>query len=287
MADVAEAPISNTTQRILTGLVGGPLVLIAVAAGGLPFTAVVLFGALVGVIEFYHLAQNRPSRGSNIIGVPMFLATVLSFHFGETRLLVPILVLGATATFLLEIVRRHDLRQCLIQTLMTLAGVLYVGFPAGFLVGLRGLPENTGLPGNSGLLWVLLILFVTWGTDSFAYIGGRLWGKTKLAPTLSPKKTREGAVVGVVGGMVPALVLLALTQSFSTAALVFVVIGPFVAIIGDLFESALKRFFEIKDSHVPGLDILPGHGGILDRIDALLFVTALAYFVYVLLGGSS
>lgn len=117
MADVAEAPVSNTTQRILTGLVGGPLVLIAVAAGGLPFTAVVLFGALVGVIEFYHLAQNRPSRGSNIIGVPMFLATVLAFHFGETRLLVPILVLGAAATFLLEIVRRHDLRQCLVQTL--------------------------------------------------------------------------------------------------------------------------------------------------------------------------
>lgn len=281
MADVAEAPISNTTQRILTGLVGGPLVLIAVALGGVPFTAVVLFGALVGVIEFYHLAQNRPSRGSNLIGVPMFLATVLAFHFGETRLLVPILVLGAGATFLLEIVRRHDLRQCLVQTLMTLAGVLYVGFPAGFLVGLRALPENTGL------LWVLLILFVTWGTDSFAYIGGRLWGKTKLAPTLSPKKTREGAVVGVIGGIVPALVLLAATQSFSTAAVIFVLIGPFVAIIGDLFESALKRFFEIKDSHVPGLDILPGHGGILDRIDALLFVTALAYIVYVLLGGRS
>lgn len=281
MADVAEAPISNTTQRILTGLVGGPLVLIAVALGGVPFTAVVMFGALVGVIEFYHLAQNRPSRGSNLIGVPMFLATVLAFHFGETRLLVPILMFGAAATFLLEIVRRHDLRQCVVQTLMTLAGVFYVGFPAGFLVGLRALPENTGL------LWVLLILFVTWGTDSFAYIGGRLWGKTKLAPTLSPKKTREGAVVGVIGGIVPALVLLAATQSFSTAAVVFVVVGPFVAIIGDLFESALKRFFEIKDSHVPGLDILPGHGGILDRIDALLFVTALAYIVYVLLGGRS
>lgn len=282
MADVAEAPVSNTTQRIITGLVGGPLVLLAVVAGGLPFTGVVLLGALVGVIEFYHLAQNRPSRGSTILGVPMFLATVLAFHFGEPRLLIAGVALGTAATFLLEMLRHHDLRRSLVQTLVTLGGIVYVGFPAGFLIGLRALPGD-----NTGVLWVLLILFVTWGTDSFAYIGGRLWGRTRLAPTLSPKKTREGAVVGVVGGIVPALLLLALTQRFSTAALVFIVAGPFVAIIGDLFESALKRVFEVKDSHVPGLDILPGHGGILDRIDALLFVTALAYFVYTLFGAGS
>jgi phosphatidate cytidylyltransferase len=283
MADVIETPpVSNTLQRIITALIGGPLVLFAVLAGGIPFALVVLFGALVGVIEFYHLAQNRPSRGSNLVGIPIYLATVLAFYFGEPRLLIAALGIGTAATFLLELIRQHNLRWSLTQTVMTLAGILYVGFPAGFLVSLRALPGE-----NEGVLWVLLILFVTWGTDSLAYVGGRLWGKTPLAPTLSPKKTREGAVVGVVGGVIPALILLALTHNLSTATLVFIVIGPFIAILGDLFESALKRFFGIKDSHVPGLDILPGHGGILDRIDALLFVTALAYLVYLLFGGSS
>ncbi len=283
MADVAETPISNTTQRVITGLIGGPLVLLSVLAGGIPFTLLVLLGALVGVIEFYHLAQDRPSRGSTVVGVPMFLATVLAFHFGEPLLLLAGLIAGIVATFLLEMVRHRDVRRSLAQVAMTLAGVLYLGFPAGFLISLRGLP---GVVGNMsvGMLWVLLILFVTWGTDSMAYVGGRLWGRTKLAPTLSPKKTREGAVVGIFGGIVPALVLLALTQGFSTAALIFVVIGPFIAIAGDLFESALKRAFDVKDSHVPGLDILPGHGGILDRIDALLMVTAFAFLVYTLFG---
>lgn len=283
MADVIETPrVPNMLQRIITALVGGPLVLFAVLAGGIPFALVVLFGALVGVIEFYHLAQNRPSRGSNLVGVPMYLAVVLAFYFREPRLLLAALGVGTAATFLLELIRQHNLRWSLTQTAMTLAGILYIGFPAGFLISLRALPGE-----NEGVLWVLLILFVTWGTDSFAYVGGRLWGKTPLAPTLSPKKTREGALVGVIGGVVPALILLTLTHSLSTATLVFIVIGPFVAIVGDLFESALKRFFGIKDSHVPGLDILPGHGGILDRIDALLFVSALAYLVYLLFGGNS
>ncbi len=282
MADVAETKLSNTAQRVITGVVVAPLVLLAVLAGGIPFMLVVLLVASVGIIEFFMLASHRLSQGSALIGVPMLIATVLAFHFREPLLLAATLALGAAVTFVLEMARHRDTRRSLTQVGMTLAGVLYVGFPGGFLVSLRGLPGE-----NTGLLWILLILCVTWGTDTFAYIGGRRWGKTKLAPKLSPKKTREGALVGVVGGIVPALILLAATQRFSTAALIFIVLGPFVAILGDLLESALKRFFEVKDSHVAGLDLLPGHGGILDRIDALLLVSTLAYLVYALFGGAA
>jgi phosphatidate cytidylyltransferase len=277
MADVAKLPLSNIAQRILTAAVVGPLVVLAVLMGGLAFTLVVLLFALVGILEFYILARNRPSQGSALVGVPMLIAVVLAFHFREPLLWVAALVLGAVATLALETVRhRKDLRRSVFQVGMTLMGVFYLGFPAGFLVGLRGLAD--------GVVWILLLLCVTWGTDSFAYVGGRLWGKTKLAPRLSPKKTLEGAVVGVVGGIVLSLILLAVTAKFSPATLVIVFLGPFVAIAGDLLESALKRFFGVKDSHITGLDLLPGHGGILDRTDSLLLVSTFAYVVFLLFG---
>lgn len=277
MADAAKAPLSNMTQRIITAAVVGPIVVAAALLGGIAFTVVVTVFALVGALEFYALAHDRPSQGSTLVGVPVLVAVILAFHFREPLLWVTALALGALVTFALETLRhRADLRRSLFQVGMTLAGVIYLGFPAGFLVALRGLDD--------GGIWILLLLCVTWGTDSFAYIGGRLWGKTKLAPRLSPKKTREGALVGVVGGIAISLALLAVTGKFVPGTATVVFLGPFVAVIGDLAESALKRFFHVKDSHIAGLDLLPGHGGILDRTDSLLLVAAFAYVVFALFG---
>jgi len=281
MANVAGLHLSNTAQRVITGVVVAPLVLLAVIAGGVWFTLVALIVSVVAVIEFYMLASNRLSQGSTLVGVPVLIATVLAFHFGEP-LLVAALAIGAVVTFVLEMARHRDVRRSLIQAGMTLAGVVYIGLPAGFLISLRAIPGGEVI--NTGILWIFLILCVTWGTDIFAYVGGRLWGKTPLAPKISPKKTREGAVVGVIGGILPSLILLAATGNVGTATILFMLFGPFVAIVGDLFESALKRYFQVKDSHVAGLDLLPGHGGILDRIDALLLVSAFAYVIYNLFG---
>ncbi len=277
MTDVAKIPLSNIAQRILTAVIVMPLVILAVLLGGLPFTVMVTVFAVIGVTEFYILAHNRPSQGSALVGIPTLIGVVFGFYFGEPLVWITALALGALTTFLLETLRHSgDIRRSIFQVGMTLAGVAYLGFPSGFLVSFRVLPD--------GALWILVILCVTWGTDTFAYVGGRLWGKTKLAPRLSPKKTLEGAVVGVFGGFVPSLILLALTDHLMPAAWVLIIFGPFVAILGDLGESALKRFFHVKDSHIAGLNILPGHGGILDRTDALLLVATFAYLVFILLG---
>ncbi len=277
MADVAKVPLSNIAQRVITALVVAPVVVVAVLIGGIAFMLVVLAFAVLGVVEFYILARNRPSQGSALIGVPMLVGVVLAFYLSNPLLLTAVLGIGALVTFLLELLRhRKDMRRSFFQVCMTLAGVLYVGFPSGFLIAIRSIPN--------GALWLLIILCVTWATDTFAYIGGRLWGKTPLAPRLSPKKTREGAVVGVIGGILPALIILALTQNLFAASVIFIVAGPFVAIAGDLFESGLKRFFQVKDSHIEGLNILPGHGGILDRTDSLLLVATFAYLCFLLLG---
>ncbi|MFN8560367.1 MAG: phosphatidate cytidylyltransferase [Anaerolineae bacterium] len=277
MADAAKVQLSNMAQRVITAAVVAPIVVAAVLVGGIVFTVMVAVFATVGVTEFYILARNRPSQGSALVGIPTLIGVIIGFHLGDPLVWLGALALGAAATFVLEFFRHSaELTRSLFQVGMTLAGVLYLGFPSGFLIGLRSLTD--------GALWILLLLCVTWGTDTFAYIGGRLWGKTKLAPRLSPKKTREGAVVGVLGGIFPSLILPLVADRLMPATLVLIIVGPFVAILGDLLESALKRFFQVKDSHIAGLNILPGHGGILDRIDSLLLVTTFAYLDFLLLG---
>lgn len=265
---------SNLTQRILTSVVLLPIVLIATIIGGLPFTLMAGSLACVGVAEFYLLAQRRLVQGSSLIGVPVSALVMLAFHFQEDRLWIGALIGGALLTFALETIRHpRDLRRSLLQVVMTLAGIAYVAFPTGFLIRMRALPD--------GLLWIILVYTLTWGTDSFAYIGGRLWGKTKLAPHISPKKTREGALVGILGGILPSILLLLAYGKLTPELFFLVVLGPFFAIMGDLLESWLKRTFDVKDSHIEGFNILPGHGGVLDRIDALILVSALCYaFLY-------
>jgi phosphatidate cytidylyltransferase len=209
----------------------------------------------------------------------MTLAVVIAFHFRENALWVAALGIGALVTLILETLRHpNDLRRSLWQVATTLAGVIYVAFPASFLVAIRALPD--------GFAWLLVMFASTWGTDTFAYFGGRVFGKTKLAPVLSPKKTVEGAIIGIIGGVIPAAVFLMLFGKLSGTTLILIGLAPLVAISGDLFESAIKRFFQVKDSHITGLNIFPGHGGVLDRVDSLIWVSTL-FYAYLMLTGAA
>ncbi len=261
---------SNFNQRVMTALITLPIVLAAVFIGGWLLT--ILLGAvmILGLLEFYILARGTVIQGSALVGVPTAVVVLLAFHLEQPSLWIAALVAGLVVTFILETIRHpRQIRRSLLQASMTMAGVLYVGFPCAFIVAIRDLPD--------GLIWLMTVLMSTWGTDTLAYFGGRQFGKTKLAPVLSPKKTVEGAVIGMIGGMICALIVLAIGGKLSFLALAMVIIAAPVAVGGDLFESALKRFFHIKDSHINGLDILPGHGGVLDRIDALVVVTTVCY----------
>lgn len=269
---------SNLTQRIVTAAVLTPVVLVLVLAGGWFFAIGVAFAAVIAALEFYLLAENRPEQGSALIGAPMVLSLVLIYQAGQGGLWPFVLVAGSVLTLIIEFVRHPDTpRRNFRQLLMTLFGVFYIGFPAAFLVAIRNFPGD-------GLMWLMVVLALTWGTDIMAYIGGRLWGKHKLAPRISPKKTVEGAVIGYLGGVISSLIILAIAGEITPAALVLIGIGPIVAILGDLFESALKRAFQVKDSHIAGFNILPGHGGVLDRVDALIWVTVLVYFFVLIFG---
>lgn len=269
--------LSNLTLRVLTALIALPIALYVAYIDGWPMAIVVGVIAVIGVVEFYILEQGRQAQGSAVTGIPMVIAVILALFLQRDDLWQAALLVGAIATFILEMIRHpQDARRSLFQVGTTLAGVLYVAFPLGFLVAIRQLPQ--------GWTWSLFVLIITWATDTFAYFGGRFWGKTKLAPKLSPKKTVEGAVVGTVGGIAIAAVWLRVYDELSLTALILVVLCPLVAIVGDLAESAMKRFFQVKDSHIARLNILPGHGGVLDRIDSLLFVSTVVYFYLMVTG---
>ncbi len=268
---------SNLRARVLTGVVAGPLVLIVTYVGGIPFLIAVSFVAVLTLLEFYALGIHRHVQGSAIIGVPAVIALILAFVAAQYVLIPVIFGLVIVADILLELIRhRHDSPLNWYRLGITVAGLAYAGFPPAFLIAIRLLPD--------GLIWILLIFAITWGTDTLAFFGGRLWGKHPLAPRISPKKTREGALVGVVGGALLGLILLLVTNQFTPALLLLVIIGPPIAVMGDLFESRLKRAFQVGDSHLAGFNIIPGHGGMMDRTDALTWVVTLFFIYFSLIG---
>lgn len=268
--------LSNFTVRILTAVVLLPFVILCAYTGGVIWGVLVAAVGIVGALEFCALTARKEERASAGASVPSVLLVLLGFYTSQPLVIAAGPLFAILMTFVLEAQRGAAFRQILPRAAVTVVGVFYIGFPMGMVVAVRNAPD--------GFIWLMVILGCTFGTDTLAYFGGRMWGRHKLAPRLSPKKTVEGAVVGVIGGFVIGLIFLAAGDKLATGAVVTVALAPFVAVAGDLLESALKRFFDVKDSHLAHLNIIPGHGGVLDRVDALMLVTVL-FYSYLLISG--
>lgn len=269
---------SNLTVRLISALVLGPLVLLLVFLGGWPFIALVVVLAVVSLLEFYELGRDRNVSGNAPIGLVAVILLLILFGAEQYVLILPLFLSAGILTFAWETLRgTQPMSIRWGRVAMTLGGLAYAGLPSAFLMMIRMRPDT--------LSWFAFIICVTWGTDTLAYFGGRFFGKHPLAPRISPKKTVEGAVVGLIFGFIAGVGVLALAGKLSAAAFVLALIAPPLAVIGDLFESALKRFFHVKDSHLAHFNIIPGHGGVLDRTDALIWVTTLCYFYLLLTGG--
>lgn len=268
--EAPKRPLNNLVLRVVTGLTLLPILLVVTLWGGEAFLVVALAIGLIGTLEFYHMEKQRYIAGNWLIGIACAVAVIWAFYTQQSWLWQATLVACVSVTFVVELVRGHDVRQSLWRVLTTLGGVLYVAVPAGCLLVIRQMSPF-------GLHWLYAVFFATWGTDTMAYLGGRWLGKTPFFPHISPKKTWEGAIVGALGGVFfPSLVLWQI-QALTPLTFALLCLSPIFAIVGDLFESALKRYFGVKDSGLKGLNPFPGHGGVLDRIDALLWVTMLFY----------
>lgn len=270
--------LTNLQLRILTAIILLPIAIIGSLAGGVLFVALLLPVTCVGMLEFYLMEKDTRMQGSSLTGIPTGVLVVIGFFLNADTLWQVALLLGIAATIILEMYRNpKQYRHALAQVGITLCGILYIAFPTAFLVSIRNIMPD-------GLIWLFVVFAITWGTDTFAYVSGRIFGKTKLAPLISPNKTVEGAIGGIFGAWIPAFLILIASGLFQPILIPMVLVGPFLAVGGDLFESALKRFFKIKDSYVEGFNIFPGHGGVLDRIDALVWVATWIFLYLYLIG---
>ena len=236
--------------------------------GGLWALAAILFGVVVGSAELFGLLRAAGYRPLAPLGVAVAAGFVLDAAFPTLGVLQAVLA-GAAVAAVTWLMRRDDWSGAVVDWALTFLPALYVGGLLRFFVPLRELPDGT--------LWALMVLVGTWSCDTAAYFLGRAAGRTKLAPRVSPGKTVEGAVGGIVAAVAVGIVA-APIAGFGVARLagLGLTIG-ICAVLGDLIESFVKRQVGAKDSG----DILPGHGGMLDRIDGLMLAAAGAYFYVV------
>ncbi len=233
--------------------------------------------ALVGVTEYFTMAfRDRPAdRLFGIVaGTLVVIAMVVPSHELSGMALSGVVIAG----LVLALARNADLRGGIDAVGLTMLGVVYVGFLLPHYVWMHGLPDPEQplamVPG--GWRWVVLTLVIAMGGDVGGYFGGRYFGRRKLMPEVSPGKTVEGtggAIAANVAGAVFCKVVFFHSLSWSEVLGFGLGVGT-LAQVGDLCESMLKRAFDAKDSGW----IIPGHGGVLDRIDSLVFPAPLVYY---------
>jgi phosphatidate cytidylyltransferase len=266
MARAAPRERQVLAQRIASAAVGVPLVLGLIFIGGIPYVAVVAVALAVASVEF-----NRAHRGR--IDAPGVLAALLvagiaaGAHVNRafwSAWMAGALLLAALAAL---VAPRDDDADAATDAVWLAASVAYVGFLGSFFVLLRDIDD--------GRSWTYLAVLATFATDTGAFFVGRAIGRRPLAPRISPKKTIEGFVGGLAAGYAAVVVLhLAFDLDGNAAAVaVLALLLPLAATLGDLVESGMKRAMRIKDaSH-----LIPGHGGVLDRLDSILFTATLTY----------
>ena len=252
-------------SRLAIAIPGIAIAIAVVAIGGAPFAIVVAVVGVLGLYELYSLtAAQRPLRWAGYLGAILVILLAWGYDPGERGVVLGLglsLLLVAVAGLILP--RRDDITARMATTLL---GVAYLGLPLAALVLTRELPDGAGA--------VVNVLVGVWVFDTASYVGGRLWGRTPIAPRTSPRKTVEGAVIGLAAGTL-AVWIAGLYMDWITgweSLILGLAICP-AAYLGDLFESMLKRSAGVKDSS----HIIPGHGGVLDRIDALLFAAPIFY----------
>lgn len=263
-------------KRTLVVLVLLPLGLAAIVAGGWVFVALIALVVGLAAWEYTRLFEHggyHPSLALVVGGAVLLVAGRSWNGFESAAWILSLLILSAMAYHLLAYERGRD--QGGSDFALSLAGILYLGWLGAYLVSLRQLPE--------GEWWLLLVLPAVWFADMGAYFAGSRFGKHRLSPRLSPKKTWEGYLAGIPAAVIGGALLAVLYQSWTgpassitplRGALVGLAMGVLTT-LGDLGESMIKRQVGVKDSGT----LLPGHGGVFDRIDSWLWGGVIGYYL--------
>jgi len=287
----------DTTKRLITAGVAVPILIVFFLLGGIPFFVLIVFVAFAGIMEMSYLMRTKGAILSNPIMYCLAFVVQLSAFVNskylekQVGLLIYIAVLTfSCAVILLLVLLRGEIKDSIKRASFSLYVHLYINFPLSCAIFLRNFElnslKNLQLMIHSGddvgTIFLFFVIAVTFLNDTGAYFTGRAFGKTPLAPSISPKKSVEGALGGVICACLTGVLIKVLDSIFFRIIPDFpylhvILLGLLIGIsgvIGDLFESMMKRDAEIKDAGV----LLPGHGGILDRLDSLSFTIPLTYF---------
>ena len=265
--------LSALSQRLIVAslivLVGCSLI----AVGGYPYLILVLIVVVLAVLEYVKMYQAGGFRPSAFFLVIASIGLVLARYYLDFQFTPLFFTLIALLAISLEV---FDYRQggktAALDFSINIGGLIYVAWLGSYFISLRTLPD--------GMWWTMLVIPATGFVDGGAYLFGSLFGKHKMAPLISPKKSWEGYLGGVLAGLLTGAGLAALwhLRAPTIEAWHGLLIGAIVGLltpIGDLGESVLKRGFGVKDTS----DILPGHGGVLDRIDSWLWAAPISYYI--------
>lgn len=265
-----KAPDSSLKTRVKSALIMAAIVLVILGFGGGSFTF--LFAAIAGIGAFEWVRMivkggTYPKILAELSGGVTALATLAAGVSANPVISLWLLLALSFMVFAYNYANNGG------QIRRVILGVLYVGFGCAIMIWLR----NGAIDNRHGLFNIVTLLFIVWASDSCAYFTGRTFGGPKLAPSVSPKKTWSGFIGGSAGaGLVAALLAMAapymgVTPLGGTGPVFYFILGFVLSMVGqagDLMISTIKRFYEVKDTGA----LIPGHGGILDRIDALLLV---------------
>lgn len=286
--------VGELPRRVLVAAVGVPAVLAALYLGGWIFAGLIAVTAMLAAAELYGLASARGIEpfgpaGMAASGAVVLIAAALPTPGAAASAILALLVAVTLGSLAAAAWLRTPAEGLIASVAVTVLGVIYVGCTLAFAVFLRGVAAEAPERGDPGAAvgFVLLPLAATWVGDSAAYFAGRKWGRRRLFPRVSPGKTVVGAVAGLIGSAVTGgavagaalSTLPTLPVSVPAGVLIGAVLG-LVTPVGDVAESVLKRAAGVKDSG----RLLPGHGGVLDRTDALLFAFPVAYGLLMLIG---
>ncbi len=269
MAGVKNLLTKSFLERTISGIVLVAIILVAALSGGLVMFGLTLVLSIVGIYEIYKTVGIEKT----LIGIIGYIGCIfyyISIYFFEERYLA-IFIIG----FLLVLMATYVFTFPKYSTeaaLMAFFGVVYVAVLMSFMYQLR--------VSEGGKFTFWLIFISSWGCDTCAYLTGMICGKHKMAPVLSPKKTIEGAIGGVVGAALIGALYGHFVKDYvgiDNAVIGFAVIcgvTGLVSMIGDLTASAIKRNYEIKDYG----KLIPGHGGVLDRFDSIIFTSPIIFY---------
>ncbi|MBP1949158.1 phosphatidate cytidylyltransferase [Virgibacillus litoralis] len=252
-------------QRIQTAILAIIVFLPFVLIGGIPFEIFVYILATIGLVELMRMREIGKYSLPAILAIALLwlvLGSIPILWVTKSEVIMLFVLLLLSYTVLVKNKFTFD------EAGFILLSTIYIGMGFFYLIETR----------QDGLIYLFYVLLVIWSTDTGAYFTGKAIGKRKLWPKISPNKTIEGAVGGIALAIVVAIIFY-LIEPFSDSLLLVIGVTIIVSIfgqIGDLVESAFKRHYDVKDSG----NLLPGHGGILDRLDSLLFVLPILHFIH-------